>query len=401
MWPTYMHRLGCLDTDKLAEARQLADALFDLPECLLLAKQCYFYLNQESACLSMASSSFNSWMESINKLQLASRWGLTHIVKRTLADSPESVTERDTRASTELHESAKGGFVDIVDLLLKSKSPTDVPDSDGKTPLDYAFERKHRDTLVTLFEHQVISGLDSQTARISDDIIFSYCQERSGMPDRQQRIRARELTMLRGISSDDQEQAKIAMFLLKRGTDPNCADENAVPAVHLAVRHRQNDLLEALLERDAEASIVTKEPLREFALHVAARSGTARAVELLLNAKADVNCLDSKQRTPLFNAPERDDRQEMEKVIRIMIFRGADVDRADNEGRRVLHIAAEKGLLTPLRVFAFLAKDGNPADRNGERPLGSAMRGGHEEVIEFLRKSALMSPRGDQPTGGV
>lgn len=388
-WPTHIRRLGYPDTDKLDEARQLADTLFDLPECLLYAKQCYFYIKEESACLSMTNDTFNKWMESTNKLQIASRWGLTHIVKRILADSPDSVTQHDTRLSTALHESAKGGFVDIVKLLLERKAPTEVPDSDGKIPLHYAVERKHRDILVILFESQIMSSSDLKTTLISDEIVFSYCQEWSGISDSQQLIRARELTMLRCISSEDKRQAKIAIFLLERGTDPNCADENEVSAVHLAIRHGQNDSLAALLERGAAASAVTKRPLKESALHVAARSGTARAVELLLDAKADVNCLNSKQRTPLFDALERGDKQDMDKVIVMMISRGADIDRSDNEGRQVLHIAAEKGLITPLRVFSLLAKDKNPGDKNGERPLDYAVRKGHKEAIEFLRGSAL------------
>ncbi|KAI1119696.1 hypothetical protein F5Y10DRAFT_273845 [Nemania abortiva] len=389
MWPTYIHRLGCLDRDKLEEAKQLADKLFDLPECFLYAKQIYFYVNEESAHFNMTFDGFNTWVKSMNKLQLASRWGLTRIVERTLADSPGSVAERDTRSSTALHESAKGGFVRIVKLLLEKGAPTDIPDSDGKTPLDYALECKHSDVLAMLFEDQVMSGSRLRTDCISDEVVFSYCQERKGMPDSQQRIRARELTMLECIKSDDEQQVKIAMFLLEGGTDPNCADEDGVPVMHLAVKHRQDDLLAALLERHAKASIVANRLLKESVLHLAARSGSVKAVKLLLSANADVNCLNSRQRTPLFDALERDNRQEMKKIILSLIDRGSDIDRADNEGRRVLHIAAEKGLVTPLRIFSFLAKDWNPVDKDGNRPLHYAMHNGHKQAIEFLQESAL------------
>ncbi|KAI1271470.1 hypothetical protein F5Y07DRAFT_413547 [Xylaria sp. FL0933] len=279
MWPTSIRRLDRLDKDKLNEARELVSTLFDLPECLLYAKQFYFYLKEESSRTTMEWDGFNRWMESINKLQLASNWGITHIVERILADSSALVTERDTRLSTSLHESAKGGFVDIVELL-ERKAPTDVPDSDGKIPIN-----------------QVTGGSHSETKCISDEIVFSYCQERSGMHDSQQRIRAAELTMLRCICSDDERQDNIALFLLDRGTSPNCADENDTPALHLAVKHGKTDLLAALLEKGADASIITKEPLKE----------SAKAVELLLNIGANVNCLNSKQRTPLFNALERGD----------------------------------------------------------------------------------------------
>ncbi|KAI1114888.1 hypothetical protein F5Y14DRAFT_147833 [Nemania sp. NC0429] len=385
MWPTYIHRLACIGTDKLDEARQLADTLFDRPECLLYAKQCYFYLNEESICFTMTSDSFNTWMRSMGRLQLASCWGLTHLVERILADLSEPVTEHDTRSSTALHEAAKGGFLDIAKLLLGRNAPTDAPDSDGKIPLDYAFEHRHRDVRDMLFESQVISSSYAQTKLIRDEIVFSYCQERSGMADARQQFRARELTMLRGISSDDKNQGRIAIFLLERGTDPNCVNENGVPAMHLAIEHRQNDMLAALLEKDAEASTrVTKGRLQESALHVAARSGAVKAVELLLKANADVNCLNSKQRTPLFDALEGGDKQEIEKIVKLLIYRGADVDRADGEGRRVLHVAAEKGLILPLRMFSFWAKDKNPIDKNGERPLKYAERKGHEEAIQFL-----------------
>lgn len=91
-------------------------------------------------------------------------------------------------------------------------------------------------------------------------------------------------------------------------------------------------------------------------------------MEILLNAGADVNSLDSKHQTPVFAALERNDNLEME-ILGIIFCRGGNIDIADDEGRRVLHLAAEKGLISLLRFLFLFTDDEHPRDNSGSQPL--------------------------------
>lgn len=308
-------------------------------------------------------------MTSISKLQLASRWGLTFLVTEIVEETPRAVFDADDRSSTALHEAVKGGFKNIVMGLLAGGSLVDARDVDGKTPLDYAFEEQKPEILNVLLEAHLGDGSKVQIDHIRDEMITYYCQNRSGIKNLDRDFRFRELTMLLAIESHDELQAKVAMFLLEKGTDPSCVSEEGEPAVYIAVRHRKDNVLRILLSRGADPSKIAENQRRESALHLAARSGTFYAVEILLNAGADVNSLDSKHPTPVIAALERNDNLEMQVVIGTIFGRRGNIDIADDEGRRVLHLAAEKGLISLLRFLFLFTDDEHPRDNSGSQPL--------------------------------
>lgn len=107
-------------------------------------------------------------------------------------------------------------------------------------------------------------------------------------------------------------------------------------------------------------------------------------MEILLNAGADVNSLDSKHPTPVIAALERNDNLEMQVVIGTIFGRRGNIDIADDEGRRVLHFAADKGLISLLRFLFLFTDDEHPRDNSGSQHLDYAKRNGQEEVAELL-----------------
>lgn len=368
-WPTYIRQLTWIEGEELASAMQLSKTLFSHPGNLLFAAQIYFYINAQDTRSDLSWGNFNSWMTSISKFQLASRWGLTFLVTEIVEETPRAVFDADDRSSTALHEAVKGGFKNIVMGLLAGGSLVDAHDVDGKSPLDYAFEEQKPEILNVLLEAHLGDGSKVQIDHIRDEMITYYCQNRSGIKNLDRDFRFRELTMLLAIESHDELQAKVAMFLLEKGTDPSCVSEEGEPAVYIAVRHRKDNVLRILLSRGADPSKIAENQRRESALHLAARSGTFYAVEILLNAGADVNSLDSKHPTPVIAALERNDNLEMQVVIGTIFGRRGNIDIADDEGRRVLHLAAEKGLISLLRFLFLFTDDEHPRDNSGSQPL--------------------------------
>ncbi|KAI1145176.1 ankyrin repeat-containing domain protein [Nemania diffusa] len=159
-----------------------------------------------------------------------------------------------------------------------------------------------------------------------------------------------ELTLLKIAGSRDKHELEAASLLLEMGTDPNCKDDNG------------------------------RSPL-----HLAASSGLPKMVERLVNAGANVNLPDFDEKTPLFSVLLRSDQEEQDAITNTMILHGANVDKADIRGRRVLHVVAQSGTLDQLRMFLFLAKNKRPVDDEGKTPLQYATESGNWRARDFLQ----------------
>ena len=60
------------------------------------------------------------------------------------------------------------------------------------------------------------------------------------------------------------------------------------------------------------------------------------------------------------------------EVVRVLAERGADINKANNDGATPLFIASEKGRAEVVRVLAERGVDINKANNDGESPLRSA-----------------------------
>jgi hypothetical protein len=62
---------------------------------------------------------------------------------KLLLDRGADVLERQAEGDTALHEAAASGDLPLVQLLVERESDLEARDDNGKSPLDYAIERKH------------------------------------------------------------------------------------------------------------------------------------------------------------------------------------------------------------------------------------------------------------------
>ena len=100
-------------------------------------------------------------------------------------------------------------------------------------------------------------------------------------------------------------------------------------------------------------------------LHWAARSGSSRCVQWLLQRGADVDAKTVTDRTPLHLAAERGNVD----AVWVLAENGADLDAQDKKGRTPLHRAAYEGKLAAAEALMSLGADRTLETKSGKRPL--------------------------------
>ncbi|KAA0147034.1 hypothetical protein FNF29_07661 [Cafeteria roenbergensis] len=122
-------------------------------------------------------------------------------------------------------------------------------------------------------------------------------------------------------------------------------------------------------------------------LHLAAFSGHADAVALLLGAGARVNAKDYARMTPLHRAVAAGQSE----VVALLLRNGAKVNRRCKEGRSPLHVAAADHRKAGLaRMLLDEGADEWLGDKEGTTPLRLAEVSGNEALQRpWLRRRGL------------
>ncbi|XP_064623807.1 poly [ADP-ribose] polymerase tankyrase-like [Lineus longissimus] len=192
----------------------------------------------------------------------------------------------------------------------------------------------------------------------------------------------------------------IANVLIDAGADVNIASENekadgkSSPLV-MAVRKNQCEVVERLIKKGADVNTVDHRN-QNTALHYAAMNkggspgNPLQVLNLLLDAKADVNALNNRKRTPLHLAVNANSgsTNETTDVEELLLEKGADIFARDVRGRVPLHYTFVKignhkntSALDPIELCNTMTSamknvDLDLQDVFGQTPLHLAARRG-------------------------
>ena len=108
--------------------------------------------------------------------------------------------------------------------------------------------------------------------------------------------------------------------------------------------------------------------------------GNQPAVELLLAHKAQVNCADSNERTPLHSATTQGNKP----IAELLLKAGAAVNARDDFGATPLYRAIEQRKPELAALLLANKADPNAKDKNDLTPLHLAVRNGQRELAELL-----------------
>lgn len=265
------------------------------------------------------------------RLYYAVEWGNEEGVEQLLSHGVD-VNVRDVEGNTPLHVAARESTVTIIRRLLRHGADINVRNEENKTPLYYAFTgRNCEENIKELLAH----GADVNLAS-NDGISILH------------------LAMMRPTTFEILEQ------LLRLGADVNARDEYKQSPIFVAVEHRMKVFIKELLSHGADATF--EDNKCNTPLHLTAiRKDTCVIIRDLLLHGADINARNKYNRTPLFNAVEWIDRENIKELL----AHGADVNLSDIDGNTALHIAVEK---CPIEIIMDLLDHG--ADFHCENKKG-------------------------------
>mmetsp|Transcript_38487 Transcript_38487/g.53433 ORF Transcript_38487/g.53433 Transcript_38487/m.53433 type:complete len:762 (+) Transcript_38487:110-2395(+) len=206
--------------------------------------------------------------------------------------------------------------------------------------------------------------------------------------------------------------------------DPSALPElTTVPgAEDLPVSHDRICTLAARGDTRGLQGMLSKHPLnakvldydKRTPLHLASSHGHLATVQLLLESNSDVNAKDSQGLTPLAAAVYKANWAAVGEclrshgaqlllpnegealcsaahswdsaLIRRLCENGCDVNAANFDGRRAIHLAAAIGSMSVAQVLMEFKADVKVLDRWGYTAMDEAKLSGHQDIVNFLLK---------------
>ena len=173
----------------------------------------------------------------------------------------------------------------------------------------------------------------------------------------------------------------ILKLLLEHGADVNALNSDGESALLRASEWGQELIVRFLLEQKADVNVMNLSGGN--VLHYATVNDHLPVVQLLLEHGTDVNARDEFNRTSLHWAL----RDNHESIAQILLQCGADVNARDEWKLTILHYASHNGLESVARMLIERGADVNARDINSETSLHLASENGHESIVQLLVES--------------
>ncbi len=186
-------------------------------------------------------------------------------------------------------------------------------------------------------------------------------------------------SILRGASRKDVEAVRRC---IRWGADIEAKNSSGRTPLHVT---RGKDITALLIDRGADVNAKDKNGWTP--LHCAAREGHRDKAALLIVNGADVSARSNQMWTPLHWAAKHGHTRHR-RVAVLLIARGADVEAKNNRGMTPLHMAASPLYHSGQMTALLIAKgaDVNAKDNDGRTPLTRAIKNGHNDVADLLRR---------------
>ncbi|XP_064622063.1 serine/threonine-protein phosphatase 6 regulatory ankyrin repeat subunit A-like isoform X2 [Lineus longissimus] len=269
----------------------------------------------------------------------------------------------------------------------------EIANGEGASPLMIACQLEKPDTVRELIEHKVDVNTRDKTSKTA----LHYCAENTETKCAELVLEADEYLV---CHQDEDGYSPLHMaviagnvaltkFLLEKGANINCTDNETHTAVHWATVCGQVEVMDVLMQHGA--SLSTADIHQAFPVHYAAQmSGAANdgvdpkvgleVLNKLIDRSVPVNCKDKDQRQPLLWAASAGSS----KACLALIEAGADPEATDKDGLTAMHCAASRGHPKCIEALHEAGANVDCQDKNSCTPVFYAITLGHTDCTSLL-----------------
>lgn len=179
--------------------------------------------------------------------------------------------------------------------------------------------------------------------------------------------------------------------LLEQNIDVDAAQVDGMTALHWAVYHDLDEMVELLLDAGAEPAVENRYGVTPLSL--ACMNGNCGIVERLLSAGADPHTTLRGGETVLMTAA----RTGKLGSVQTLLEHGAEVDATERNGQTALMWAAAEGHVDVVDALLDSGADFRAPLESGFTPLLFAVREGHASVVERLLEAGADVDEAMQP----
>ena len=272
----------------------------------------------------------------------------------------------------------------IVELLLQNRSDVNVKNLLDETPLFYLFKNDRSKIMNDVKRDAHLLKIILEKFNAMRYEIFKILLKHGLNVKLYNEAKQTILHLIANIDKrfDDDHKEELAELVISQGADVNAKNKYGLTPLHMAARNGHLKLIELLLKHNADINS-SEGADQSTPLHLATCHQQVKAMDILLNNKADVtamkcNGMNVLHIMALINPETSEEPEFIESyndIIATFIEKGCDIDAQDINGRAPLHLASWDHNNAATWAFLQHFADINIEDHAGETALSLPING--------------------------